>query len=136
MPIWLDHNIYSVQWRMYFSFNETNKGKMLIFKININGEANRGAGAQSATVKANGCGFDPHPRKLNFYLNLSLHFFTLVMNQIAVCLPPHSTQCVARVSYYTRLPLPSLQYAGYNVKLIKKLEYSDTTPTYLPTTLL
>ena len=41
-------------------------------------EARRGAGAQNVTVKPTGCGFDPHSRWLNIYLNLYFHFFALV----------------------------------------------------------
>ena len=39
-------------------FNESNKF-----------EVSRGAGVQSATVKPTGCGFDPHSRRWNIYLN-------------------------------------------------------------------
>ena len=41
-------------------------------------EASRGAGAQSVTVKPTGCGFDPHSRRWNIYLNLYFHFFALI----------------------------------------------------------
>ena len=44
-------------------------------------EPGRGAVAQSVTVKAIGCGFDPHSRKLNIYLNLYFHFFALVSSK-------------------------------------------------------
>ena len=33
-------------------------------------ETSRGAGAQSMTVNATGCGFNPHSIKLNIYLKL------------------------------------------------------------------
>ena len=33
---------------------------------------------KSVTVKPNGCGFDPHLRRCNIYLNLFFHFFALV----------------------------------------------------------
>ena len=46
-------------------------------------EAGRVAGAQSVTVNATGCGFDPHSRKLNIYLHLYFHFFALVLRQCA-----------------------------------------------------
>ena len=46
-------------------------------------EANRGAGAQSVTVKATGCGFDPCSRKLNLYLNLFIFSFFMVSRQSA-----------------------------------------------------
>ena len=35
-------------------------------------EASRGVGAQNVTVKPTGCGFDPHSRRCNIYLNLYL----------------------------------------------------------------
>ena len=31
--------------------------------------------ARGVTVKSTGCGFDPHSRRLNIYLNLYFHFF-------------------------------------------------------------
>ena len=36
---------------------------MYIKLNNVVNEANRGAGAQSVTVKPTGCGFDPHSRR-------------------------------------------------------------------------
>ena len=44
----------------------------------MNDEASRGAGAQSVTVNATCCGFDPHSKKLNISLNLYFNFFALV----------------------------------------------------------
>ena len=44
-------------------------------------EACRGAWAQSVTLNATGCGFDP--RKGYIYLNLYFHFFVLVSRQNA-----------------------------------------------------
>ena len=41
-------------------------------------EASRGAGAQGVTVKLTVCGFDPHSRRCNIYLNLYFYFFALV----------------------------------------------------------
>ena len=38
-------------------------------------KANRGAEAQSVTAKSIGCGFDPHSRRWNIYLNLYFYFF-------------------------------------------------------------
>ena len=46
-------------------------------------EASRGAVAQSVTVKQIGCGFDPHSKRWNIYLNLYFHFFALVSKQSA-----------------------------------------------------
>ena len=62
---------------------------MLTFQISIEFysckyifEASRDTtGAQSVTVNATACGFDPHSRKLNIYLNLYFHFFALVSKQ-------------------------------------------------------
>ena len=43
----------------------------ILFKLNyIISEASHDAGAQSVTVKATACEFDPDSRKLNIYLNL------------------------------------------------------------------
>ena len=41
-------------------------------------EVSRGAAARSVTVKPIGCGFDPHLRRWNIYLNVYFHFFALV----------------------------------------------------------
>ena len=41
-------------------------------------EASRGAAARSVVVQPTGCGFDPHSRRRNIYLNLYFHFFALV----------------------------------------------------------
>ena len=38
----------------------------------------RGAAARGVTAKPTGCGFDPHSRRWNIYLNLYFHFFALV----------------------------------------------------------
>ena len=46
-------------------------------------EVSRCAGAQSVTVYATDCGFDPHSRELNIYLILYFHFFALVSRQSA-----------------------------------------------------
>ena len=35
------------------------------------------------TVNATGCGFDPHSRTCNIYLNLYIHYFALVSRQSA-----------------------------------------------------
>ena len=40
--------------------------------------AGRGAAARGVTAKPTGCGFDPHSRRGNIYLNLYFHFFALV----------------------------------------------------------
>ena len=44
-------------------------------------EESRGAGAQSVTVKSNGCGFDPRSRKYLF--KFIFPFFALVSSQSA-----------------------------------------------------
>ena len=41
-------------------------------------EASRGAAARAVTVKPTGCGFNPHSRRWNVYLDLYFHFFALV----------------------------------------------------------
>ena len=43
--------------------------------------SSRGAGTQSETLKSTGCGFDPHSRRWNIYLNLYFYFFALVSRQ-------------------------------------------------------
>ena len=45
--------------------------------------ASRGAAAQSVTVNTTGCGFDPHSRRRNIYLNVNFHFLALVSRQSA-----------------------------------------------------
>ena len=60
-------------------------------------EASRGAGAQRVIVKSTGCGFDPHLRKLNIYLHLYFHFFTLVSRKNGALSPA------------TQNPMPSEQ---------------------------
>ena len=55
--------------------------RFILFKIR---EASRGAAARSVTVKPTGCGFDPHSKRWNIYLNLYFHFFTLVSRLSAV----------------------------------------------------
>ena len=37
-------------------------------------EASRGAATRRVTAKSTGCGFDPHSRRWNIYLNLYFHF--------------------------------------------------------------
>ena len=37
-------------------------------------EAGRGAAARGVTAKPTDCGFDPHSRRWNIYLNLYFHF--------------------------------------------------------------
>ena len=88
-------------------------------------EASRGVGAQSVTVKPTGCGFDPHLMRRNIYLNLYFHFFALVSRTSTAlssatqhAMPPEfggkwGTECLI-----TRFRLPTLQCAGYRVKLI------------------
>ena len=80
---------------------------------------------RGVTVKPTGCGFDPHSRRWNIYLNLYLHFFALMSRLSAAlssatqhAMPPEfgrkwGTECLK-----TRFPLPTLLCAGYSVKLI------------------
>ena len=88
-------------------------------------EARRGAGAQSVTVKPTGCGFDPHSKRWNIYLNLYFHFFALVSTTSAAlnsatqnAIPPEFGRKWGTEYLNTRFPLPTLQCAGYSVKLI------------------
>ena len=90
-------------------------------------EASRGAAAQSVNLKPTGCRFDPHSRRWNIYLNLYYHFFDLVSRQNAAlstatqhAMPPESGRKLGKECLNTRFPLPTLLYAGYSVKLIKK----------------
>ena len=91
-------------------------------------EASRGAAARGVSVKLTGCGFDPHSRRWNIYLNLYFHFFALVSRLSAAlssatqhAMPPEfgrkwGTQC-----HNTKFPLPTLLHAGYSVKLKKNI---------------
>ena len=87
--------------------------------------ASRGAGAQSVTVNTTGCGFEPHSIiYLNRYVHTYFHFFALVSKQSAALnsAPQHAmplkfggkwrTKCLN-----TRIPLPTLLWAGYSVTL-------------------
>ena len=87
-------------------------------------EASRDAGAQSVTINATGCWFDPHSRKCHIYLNLYFNFFTLKSRQSAAFsittrqpLPPEFGGKWEKKRLNTSLPLP----AGYSVKLIFNL---------------
>ena len=66
-------------------------------------EASRSAGAQSATVNATGCGFDPHSRKLNIYLNLYFHFFALVDTSVRHFVSDLTRNFIIRNSLFTLL---------------------------------
>ena len=80
-----------------------------------NNEASRGAAAGGVTVKPTGCGFDPHSRRWNIYLNLYFHFFALVSRLSSAlssatqhAMPPDfgggwGTECLN-----TGFPLPTL----------------------------
>ena len=88
-------------------------------------EASRGAAARGVTVKPTGCGFDPHSRRWNIYLNLYFHFFALVSRQSAAlrsatqhAKPPEFGRKLETECLNTRFPLPTLLCAGYRVKLI------------------
>ena len=88
-----------------------------LYKINtsITFEASRGAGAQSVTVNASGCGFDPHSRKWNIYSNFYFHFFALVLRQSAVlssatqyAMPPEFSGNWGPECLNTRFPITTL----------------------------
>ena len=82
-------------------------------------ETSRGAAAQSVPLKPTGCGFDPHSRKWNIYLNLYFYFFAPVSRQSAALssatqhamLPKlgrkRGTECLN-----TKFPLPTLLCAS------------------------
>ena len=79
----------------------------------IMNEASRGAGAQSVTVKPTSCGFDPHSRRSNIYLNLYFYFFALVSRTSAAL--GSATQHAMSPEFGRN---SALQCAGYSVKLI------------------
>ena len=86
-------------------------------------EASRGAAARSVTIKSTGCGFGPHSRRWNIYLNLYFHFFALMSRLSAAlssatqhALPPEVGRKRGTECLNTR---PTLLCAGYSVKLIK-----------------
>ena len=87
--------------------------------------ASRGAAARGVTVKPTACGFDPHSRRWNIYLNLYFHFFALVSRLSAVlssvtqhAMPPEFGRKWGTECLNTKFPLPTLLCAGYSVKLI------------------
>ena len=82
-------------------------------------------GHKDVTV-SDGCGFDPHSRKSNIYLNLYFHFFALVARQSAKfssatqnAMPPELGGKWKTKYLNTRLLLPTLLCARYSVKLFK-----------------
>ena len=88
-------------------------------------EASRGTAARSVTVKPTGCGFDPHSRRCNIYLNLYFHFLALVSRTSAAlssttqqAMPAEFGRKWGTECLNTRFPLPTLLCAGYSVKLI------------------
>ena len=90
-----------------------------------NVEAGRGAAARGVTVKPTGCGFNPHSRRLNIYLNLYFHFFPLVSRLSAAlssatqhAMPPEFGRKWRTECLNIKFPLPTLLYEGYSVKLI------------------
>ena len=90
-------------------------------------EAGRGAAARGVTAKPTGCGFDPHSRRWNIYLNLYFHFFALMSRLSAAlssatqhAMPPEFGRKWGTECLNTRFPLPTLLCAGNSVKLIKK----------------
>ena len=81
--------------------------------------------SRSVTVKPTGCGFDPHSRRWNIYLNLYFRFFALVSRLSAAlssatqhAMPPEFGRKWGTECLNTRFPLPTLRCAGYRVKLI------------------
>ena len=106
----------------------------IFFKETSRGQ--RGAGAQSVTVKQTGCGLDPHSRRWNIYLNLYFHFFALVSSRSAAlssatqhAMPPEFGRKWGTECLNARFPLPTLQCAEYSVKLI--LNTSDKCISYV-----
>ena len=88
-------------------------------------EDSGGVAARSVTVKPTGCGFDPHSRRWNIYLNLYFHFFALVSRLSAAlssatphAMPPEFGRKWGMECLNTKFPLPTLLCAGYSVKLI------------------
>ena len=78
------------------------------------------------TVKPTGCGFDPHSRRWNIYLNLYYHFFVMVSRQSAAlssatqhAMPSDSGRKWGTECLNIMLPPPTLLCAGYSMKLIK-----------------
>ena len=72
-----------------------------------------------------GCGFDPHSRRWNIYLNLYLHFFAPVSRLSAAlssaiqrAMPLEFGRKWGTECLNTKCPLPTLLCAGYSVKLI------------------
>ena len=103
-----------LKWR-----NKTNIGIIMVFEVSS------GAVARGVTVKPTGCGFDPHSRRWNIYLNLYFHFFALVSKLSAAlssatqhAMPPEIGRMWGTECLNTRFPLPTLLCAGYSVKLI------------------
>ena len=64
------------------------------FNLNVIIEASRGAAPRGVTVKPTGCGFDPHSRRWNIYLNLYFHFFALVSRLSRCWVLPLNRQCL------------------------------------------
>ena len=88
-------------------------------------QLNPGAAARNVTAKPTGCGYDPHSRWWNIYLNLYFHFFALVSRLSAAlssatqhAMPPEIFKKWGTTGLNTRFPLPTLMCAGYSVKLI------------------
>ena len=71
------------------------------------------------TVNATGCGLNPHSRKWNIYWN----FYFISSLWCRRWDPSFNTQCLNSAenrerSLTTKFPLPTLQCAGYSVKLL------------------
>ena len=58
--------------------------ELYIYNIHFRIVLEASRGAQSVAVNVTGCGFDPHPKNLNIYLNLYFPFFDLVSGQSAI----------------------------------------------------
>ena len=109
----------------YYGKGQCGIVRILEYKKKI--EASRGAAARCVTVNSTGCGFDPHSRRWNIYLNLYFVFFGLVLRLSAAlssatqhAMPPEFGRKWGKVCLIARFPLPTLLCAGYSVK-----------PTYL-----
>ena len=96
-----------------------------------------GLAAQSVSVKPTGCGFDPHSKRWNIYLNLYFHFFALVSRQSTTLssatqheMPPEIGRKWETERLSTRFPLLTLLCAGFSVKLTSNLGNSWSVHTW------
>ena len=66
-------------------------------------------------IDSTGCGFDPHSRRWNIYLNLYFHFFALVLRLSAALSSPEFSRKWGTQSLNTRFLRPTLLCAGYSM---------------------